>query len=161
MNPAKMTRYLVLLSMTLLAFVAIVVMQSKFDGADQNAAVGIVQTAPSKTGRTIQDVLSERHPGKPPLWSSSTESSCFQHVRVRASVLPEPAAQPVNYDFVVDINGPSIHPGNPAGEEVLRALNEPAPSAAAPSSATPSAAASATAAATVAPAAASATTATP
>ena len=134
MNPAKMTRYLVLLSMTLLAFVAIMVMQSKFDGADQNAAVGIVQTAPSKTGRTIQDVLSERHPGKPPLWSSSTESSCFQHVRVRASILPEPAAQPVNYDFVVDINGPSIHPGNPAGEELLRALAEPAPasSAAAP-----------------------------
>lgn len=150
MNPAKMTRYLVLLSMTLLAFVAIMVMQSKFDGADQNAAVGIVQTAPSKTGRTIQDVLSERHPGKPPLWSSSTESSCFQHVRVRASILPEPAAQPVNYDFVVDINGPSIHPGNPAGEEVLRALNEPAPpsasGAAAPSAAPSPAAPSATAA---------------
>lgn len=145
MNPAKMTRYLVLLSMTLLAFVAIMVMQSKFDGADQNAAVGIVQTAPSKTGRTIQDVLSERHPGKPPLWSSSTESSCFQHVRVRASILPEPAAQPVNYDFVVDINGPSIHPGNPAGEEVLRALNEPAPPSAS-GSAAPSAAPSATAA---------------
>ena len=147
MNPAKMTRYLVLLSMTLLAFVAIVVMQSKFDGADQNAAVGIVQTAPSKTGRTIQDVLSERHPGKPPLWSSSTESSCFQHVRVRASILPEPAAQPVNYDFVVDINRPSIHPGNPAGEEVRRALNEPAPpsasgSAAPASSGAPSPAAS-------------------
>jgi hypothetical protein len=137
MNAAKVTRYLVLLSMTLLAFVAIVVMQSKFDGADQHAAVNIVQTAPSRSGRTVTDVLSEKHPGKPPIWSSGTESSCFQHVRVRASVSPAPAAEPVNYDFVVDINGPSIHPGNPAGEEVLRALDQPPPAAPTTSAAAP------------------------
>jgi hypothetical protein len=129
MEPAKITRYLVLTSMTLLAFVGIVVMQSKFDGADQRAAVGIVQTTPSRTGgRTIPDVLAAKHPGKPPIWSSTTESACFQHERVRATISPDPPAEPVNYDFVVDINGPSIHPGNPAGEDVLRALNEPAPS---------------------------------
>jgi len=142
MNTAKITRYLVLVSMTLLAFVAIVVMQSKFEGADQRAAVGIVQTTPSKTGRTVMDVLSEKHPGKPAIWSSSTESSCFQHVRVRATVSPAPAAEPINYDFVVDINGPSIHPGNPAGEELLRALAEPAPAS---SAAVPPAAATASA----------------
>jgi hypothetical protein len=128
MEPAKITRYLVLASMTLLAFVAIVVMQSKFDGADQKAAVGIVQMTPSKTSRTVPDVLAAKHPGKPPIWSSTTDSACFQHVRVRATISPDPPAEPVNYDFVVDINGPSIHPGNPAGEDVLRALNEPAPS---------------------------------
>lgn len=132
MNAAKITRYLVLLSMTLLAFVAIVVMQSKFDGADQNAAINVVQSAPSKTGRTIPDVLAERHPGKLPVWSAGTESSCFQHVRVRAAVTDQAAADPVLYDFVVDINGPSIHPGNPAGEEVLRALDLPAKAPSAP-----------------------------
>lgn len=142
MTPAKITRYLVLASMTLLAFVAIVVMQSKFEGADQRAAIGIVQMTPSKSGRTIEDVLSARHPGKAPIWSSATESSCFQHVRVRATVSPDPPAEPVNYDFVVDINGPSIHPGNPGGEEVLRALHQPAePGSAVPSAAAPSASA--------------------
>jgi hypothetical protein len=130
MEPAKITRYLVLTSMTLLAFVVIMVMQSKFEGADQRTSIGIVQLTPSKSGRTVNDVLSAKHPGKPPIWSSATESSCFQHVRVRATVAPDPPADPVNYDFVVDINGPSIHPGNPAGEEILRLLNEPAPAAA-------------------------------
>ncbi len=143
MNVAKYTRYLVLISMTLLAFVAIVVMQSKFDGADQRAAIGIVQATTSKDGRTIPDVLGARHPGRPAMWSSGTESSCFQHVRVRASVSPDPTAPPVAYDFVVDINGPSVHPGNPAGEEVLKALAEPPPAT--------SATATASAAATSAP----------
>jgi hypothetical protein len=137
MEPAKITRYLVLTSMTLLAFVAIVVMQSKFEGADQRTSIGIVQLTPSKSGRTVNDVLSAKHPGKLPIWSSATESSCFQHVRVRATVSPDPPVEPVNYDFVVDINGPSIHPGNPAGEEVLRLLNEPAAPATATTTATP------------------------
>jgi hypothetical protein len=132
MEPAKITRYLVLASLTLLAFVAIVVMQSKFDGADQKAAVGIVQMTTSKSGRTIPDVLQARHPGQQPMWSAATERAGFQHVRVRASVSPEPGSAPLASDFMVDINGPSVHPGNPAGEEVLRALSEPAPAESAP-----------------------------
>lgn len=159
MNVAKATRYLVLISMTLLAFVAIVVMQSKFDGADQRAAIGIVQATTSKSGRTVPDVLDARHPGRPAMWSSATESSCFQHVRVRANVAPDPTSAPIAYDFVVDINGPSVHPGNAAGEEVLRALHEMPPASAtptasatasesAPTSATPTASASETASAT-------------
>ena len=148
MHPAKITRYMVLVTMTLLAFVAIVVLQSKFDGADQKAALNIVQTTPAKNGRTIVDVLDARHPGVAPYWSTATESACFQHVRVRASVLPEPTAAAIAYDFVVDINGPSIHPGNPAGEEVLRQLSEMPPASSAASSASASAAPSASASAT-------------
>lgn len=127
MNTARITQYLVLTSMTLLAVVAIVVMQSKFEGADQRAAAGIVQTYRAQTGRTIVDVLSERHPGNEPVWSTATESSCAQHQRVRATVFSPGSGEPVNYDFMVDINGPSIHPGNPASEEVLSALNAAAP----------------------------------
>src|SRR4051812_37696552 len=124
MHPAKITRYMVLLTMTLLAFVAIVVLQSKFDGADQKAALGIVQTTVAKNGHTVVAVLEARHPGTVPFWSTGPEAACFQHVRVRASVTPQPSAEPIAYDFVVDINGPSIPPGNPAGEEVLRMLSE-------------------------------------
>lgn len=147
MTPAKITRYMVLAAMTLLAFFVMVVMQSKFDGADQRAAIGIVQTTLSSNGHTVVDVLEARHPGKEPLWSAATESACFQHVRVRASVTPTPEASPIAYDFLVDINGPSIHPGNPAGEEALRALAEmpPAPSPTATPTATAAPAASATA----------------
>jgi hypothetical protein len=135
MEPAKITRYLVLVSMTMLAFVGIWVMQSKFDGADQRAAVGIVQTTVSPNGNTIAAVLAAKHPGIEPVWSTATESACFQHERVRATVYPTPTSVPINYDFVVDINGPSVHPGNPAGEEVLRALSEPLPAAPAGSAA--------------------------
>ena len=141
MTPAKITKYMVLVTMTLAAFIAIVVMQSKFDGADQKAAVGIVQLTRAPNGRTILDALDARHPGKPPVWSVTTESACFQHERVRASVFPSPAEDPVNYDFVVDINGPSVHPGNPAGESLLKQLADlpPAetPSAAPSAAATP------------------------
>jgi hypothetical protein len=127
LSPAKISRYLVAVSMTLVAFVAIVILQSKFDQADQKAAIGIVQTTRAKNGHTVVDVLSARHPGKEPVWSVGTESACFQHERVRASVTPTPTAEPIAYDFMVDINGPSVHPGNAAGEAVLRELSEMPP----------------------------------
>jgi len=155
MTPAKITKYMVLVTMTLAAFIAIVVMQSKFDGADQKAAVGIVQLTRAPNGRTIVDALEVRHPGKAPVWSVTTESACFQHERVRASVFPSPAEAPVNYDFVVDINVPAVHPGNPAGESLLKQLSElPAadsPSATAPSSPSGTATSSVTAAPTSTP----------
>lgn len=159
MKPAQITRYMVLVTLTLAAFVAIVVMQSKFDGADQKAAVALVQATRAPNGRTIVDALEVRHPGKPPVWSVDTESACFQHERVRASVYPNPADAPINYDFVVDINGPSVHPGNPAGESILKQLSElpPADSATPGTTAAPGATATPTAAATATPG----TTATP
>lgn len=142
MTPAKITQYMVLAAMTMAAFFAIVVMQSKFDGADQKAAVGIVQSTRAPNGHTIVDALDVRHPGKTATWSVATESACFQHERVRAAVSESPTSEPIAYDFVVDINGPSVHPGNAAGEALMKQLGEmptATPSAEAPPSATPSA----------------------
>ena len=53
------------------------------------------------------DVLAERHPGKEQSWQVHTESSCLQHERVDVEVDGQ------DYAFIVDINGPAIHPGNP------------------------------------------------
>ncbi len=157
MKPAQITKYMVLLTMTLTAFVAIVVMQSKFDGADQRAAMALVQSTRSANGRTIVDVLDARHPGREAVWSVGTESACFQHERVRATVTPTPAAEPIAYDFVVDINGPSVHPGNPAGESLLKQLAEMPPASAAPQATNTAAAADTAAPTTAVPGPASAT----
>ena len=127
MTPARITQYMVLAAMTMAAFFAIVVMQSKFDGADQKAALALVQSTRAPNGHTIIDALDVRHPGKTATWSVATESACFQHERVRAAVSDSPTAEPTAYDFVVDINGPSVHPGNPAGEELLKLMSEMPP----------------------------------
>ncbi|MBK8251700.1 MAG: hypothetical protein IPK82_03420 [Polyangiaceae bacterium] len=124
MKAAKLTQYLVLTSMTLLAVVVIWIMQSKFDGADRRAALGIVQATAAKNGHTLIDALDNKHPGITPVWSVQTESACFQHQRVRATVNASATAKPIEYDFVVDINGPSIHPGNPEGEAMIQLMNE-------------------------------------
>ena len=129
MNPAKMLRIGVLVSLSILAVAVILFVQSKFDAADRRAAVGLVQQYHSKQGWTVPEAIEVLHPNKPPLWSASTESACFQHVRVRAYVSGADVKDAAAYDFVVDINGPSIHPGNPNGEKVLRLLDEPRPSA--------------------------------
>ncbi|MEZ4300199.1 MAG: hypothetical protein R3B70_34955 [Polyangiaceae bacterium] len=142
MNTAKITRFLAALSMTMLAVVVIWVMQSKFDGADRRAALAIVQATPHKNGHTLVDALDVKHPGKAPIWSVETESACFQHQRVRASVTDSPTAPPVDYDFIVDINGPSIHPGNPNGEALLKAMGELPPLPAAPAEPAPATSAS-------------------
>lgn len=130
MNPAKLVRILVLASLSMLAVAVILFVQSKFDAADRRAAVGLVQQYHSRQGWTVPEAIEVLHPNKPPLWSASTESACFQHVRVRAYVSAADGMEAVAYDFVVDINGPSIHPGNPPGEKVLKMLDEPRPSAA-------------------------------
>ena len=156
LNTAKIARFLLLGTTAIVAPGSVISVQTRCDEADRNAALAVVQGYTSKAGRAVPEVLAERHPGHAPIWTSATESSCFQHVRVRASVLGG-GPGPVDYDFVVDINGPSIHPGNPAAEGVLAELNEPlsptaaqaasasAPSASAAGSALPASPASAVA----------------
>ena len=122
MDSSKLFRFLLAASTAILAVVIILWVQSKFDGADRKAALEVVQTYHSKLGRSIPQVLGEKHPGKTPLWTVETQSACMQHERVRVAV------GDARYEFVVDINGPSIHPGNRPSEEVLGELDEPAPS---------------------------------
>jgi hypothetical protein len=119
MDHGKVLRMLMLVSTSLVAGGTVLWVQSKFDAADRKAALGVVQQYRPKEGRSVPEALDARHPGKAPTWSTATESACFQHVRVRATIDGEP---PRSYDFVVDINGPSIHPGNPDGQALLGEL---------------------------------------
>jgi hypothetical protein len=127
MDSGKLFRTTLAMSSALVAFAAILWLQSKFDSADQKAALGLVQEYRSKQNRSIPEVLDDKHPGHAPLWTVQTESACMQHERVRAAI------DGAHYDFVVDINGPSIHPGNPASEAVLRELDAPRPTGSASS----------------------------
>ncbi|MFO0761296.1 MAG: hypothetical protein U0359_32760 [Byssovorax sp.] len=132
MDPSKLLRMLLAVSSAMVAIVSIFWIQSKFDGADRKAALAIVQEYRSKEGNTIPTLLDRHHPGHPPVWNVETARSCMQHERVRASV------DGVEYDFMVDINGPSIHPGNPASEAVMAELSAPPPAASPSSTALPS-----------------------
>ncbi len=103
-----------------LAAGSILYLQGRFNAGDEKSALGVVQTYHSKAGRSLPEVIAAENAGAVPDWSTSTESSCFQHERVRALVAGEKGI--VAYDFVVDINGPSIHPGNENGRRALEAL---------------------------------------
>ena len=118
MDSSKLLRILMAVSTAILAVVIILWVQSKFDGADRKAALEIVQTYQQGA---ILKILDEKHPGKTPVWTAQTQSACMQHERVRVAVGDE------LYDFMVDINDPSIHPGNRASEEVLGELDAPRP----------------------------------
>lgn len=121
MDPAKLMRSLLVASSSMLALVSIFVIQSKFDGADRRAAVGVVQQYRSRQGWTIPEILDVQHPGRAAAWSVQTESSCMQHQRVTAVI------GDARYDFMVNINGPSIHPGNPPSEAVMKQLDAERP----------------------------------
>ncbi|AGP40853.1 hypothetical protein [Sorangium cellulosum] len=130
MDYGKAMRTLLLVGTSAVAAGAVLWVQSRFNASDRRAALGIVQQYRAQDGRSVPEAIGARHPGKPPVWSTATESACFQHVRVRATIEGEPRAA---YDFLVDINGPSIHPGNRDGEAILGELGRPpAESAAAP-----------------------------
>lgn len=134
MDSGKLLRTMLAMSSALVALAFIFWLQSKFDGADRRAALSLVQEYRSQEGRSIPEVLDKKHPGHAPLWSVETQSACMHHERVRAAI------DDAKYDFVVDINGPSIHPGNPASEEVLRDLGAPRPQGSAVNPPAPSAA---------------------
>jgi hypothetical protein len=103
-----------------LAAGSILYLQSRFNAGDERNALVLVQTYRAHSGRSLPEVIAEQNAGASPEWSTTTESSCFQHERVRARV--PSASGVVAYDFVVDINGPSIHPGNENGKRALEAL---------------------------------------
>lgn len=132
MDAGKFLRTMMVVSLSLLAVAAILFVQSKFDEGDRRNALALVQTYRSKQGWSLPEVIDEMHPGHPVRWSDATESSCFQHVRVRCYVPATSTAAAVAYDFLVDINTGGIHPGNPDGEKAIRALDRPKPPPTAP-----------------------------
>ncbi|WP_437632569.1 hypothetical protein [Sorangium sp. So ce854] len=119
MGYGKALRTLLLVGTSAVAAGVVLRVQSRFNASDRRAALGVVQQYRAEGGRSAQEAIGARHPDRAPAWSASTESACLQHVRVRATIEGEP---PVRYDFLVDINGPSIHPGNGEGEAILREL---------------------------------------
>jgi hypothetical protein len=126
-EPGKFLRTILAATSIVVALGVSVWLHDKFDAADRKAALGIVLDYHSKAGWSIPEVLNERHPGKDAVWGVVTEASCLQHERVSADVDDK------RYEFVVDINGPSIHPGNKLGEGVLGDLDRVHPAAPAPS----------------------------
>ncbi|WP_437778043.1 hypothetical protein [Sorangium sp. So ce1097] len=119
MDYGKALRMLLLVGTSVVAAGVVLRVQSRFNASDRRAALGIVQQYRAEGGRSAQEAIGVRHPDRAIAWGASTESACLQHVRVRATIEGEP---PVRYDFLVDINGPSIHPGNGEGEGILREL---------------------------------------
>jgi hypothetical protein len=119
MDYGKALRTLLFVGITAVAGGMIFSVRSRFDASEQKTALAIVQEFRPEGGRSVPEAIAARHPGEVLDWTTATESACFQHVRVRATIDGSP---PSAYDFLVDINGPSIHPGNPGGEEVLGEL---------------------------------------
>ncbi|MET0595499.1 MAG: hypothetical protein ABW133_22560 [Polyangiaceae bacterium] len=104
-----------------LAASTILYVQNRFNAGDEKNALAVVQSYRAPSGKSLPEVIGDARPGAPPAeWSTATESSCMQHERVRAEVATD--AGVVTYDFMVDINGPSIHPGNENGKRALEAL---------------------------------------
>jgi hypothetical protein len=117
------TREKVFMVITALAASASVIyLQRRFDAADVRNGVEIARTYRAPSGRTLPDVLGARHPGASIDWRGTDESSCFQHVRVDA-VVTGPGQTAADYEFSVDLNGPSIHPANPLGQEAVAGLD--------------------------------------
>jgi len=102
-------------------------MQGRYEASDQKHALEIVKSYHPTGGTDIPSLLAVRHPNRPVTWSTAVENSCFQHIRVHAVVMDGPANEAVLYAFVVDINGPSIHPANEPGKELIVALHQPLP----------------------------------
>ena len=140
----------------LAAAFSVIYLQHRFDEGDRKSALRIVDeyhAAASK--KSIPEVLKARHPDASILFSATTESSCFQHIRVTALVQQldeQKTLRSISYQFLVDINTRHIGPGNPLGEEAIADLDRPAsfsavPSASASASASASISASASASA--------------
>jgi hypothetical protein len=101
---------------------AMLYMQARFDRSDQRAAIEVARSYRSSKGRSLSEAIAaEQLASAEPEWTARTESSCFGHERVRAEVsTPQGKA---SYEFLVDINGPSIHPGSESGHRILEQVN--------------------------------------
>ena len=75
-----------------LAAGSILYLQGRFNAGDEKNALVVVQTYHSKSGRSLPDVIAAENAGAVPDWSTTTESSCFQHERVRAQVAAKRAS---------------------------------------------------------------------
>jgi hypothetical protein len=122
------TREKVMMILTALAAAASVAyLQQRFDAADVKSSVEIAKTYRAPSGRTLSDAIQVSNPGAAIDWKGTEESSCFQHVRVDAVVTPAGGGPPLDYAFTIDINGPSIHPGNALGQTAIEGLGGPRP----------------------------------
>jgi hypothetical protein len=93
----------------------------RFEAKNERAAIDLVMGWHTPSGKSIADAIASQDPDAPaPVWSATTESACWNHERVRAEIRDAPAS--LVYEFVVDINAGSIHPGNENGERALREL---------------------------------------
>ena len=118
----SLRRNILMVLTSALAAGSMLYLQARFNAGDEKNALVLVQAYRAQSGRSLPEVIAERSGGATPEWSTATESSCFQHERVRALVTTD--AGVTTYDFVVDINGPSIHPGNENGQRALEALGK-------------------------------------
>jgi hypothetical protein len=110
-----------------LSIVSMKYVQGRFDRSDEHNAELIVRNYRGPMHRTLEEVVHAQSPA--PAWSAvawrtETLSSFFQHIRVHAE-LTGPAGARRDYEFDVDLNTTSIHPGNPLGESALQAMGEP------------------------------------
>jgi hypothetical protein len=109
----------------LAAAISVLYLQQRFDAGDVKSSLEIAKTYRAPGGRTLSDVIHARYPGAAIDWKGTEESSCFQHVRVDALVTPANGGPPVDYAFTIDVNGPSIHPGNALGQTAIEGLESP------------------------------------
>ncbi len=140
----KVLRTVGLVLLALAAAFSVLYLQHRFDEGDRKSALRVLDEyhAPS-TKQSVPEVLKKKHPNAAIYFSATTESSCFQRIRVTALVQEADAAgvvKTLDYQFLVDINMQHIGPGNPLGEQAIRWLDEPVSFSAAPSASASSAA---------------------
>lgn len=116
-------RTIALVATAMLAAATVLFVQGRFEVSDENAALALVKEYRSRAGVSVPELLAYHHPEHVVAWTTGTESACFQHIRVEATV----GAPAVVYAFAVDINGPSIHPANEEGKRLLGEIDAPLP----------------------------------
>jgi hypothetical protein len=122
-------RMFVLVLLALAAAASVIYLQHRFDEGDRKAALRIVEEYKAPTSKkSIPEIVRARHPNGSIVFSATTESSCFQHIRVTCIVQeqdPKGVVQSYEYRFLIDINTRHIAPGNQLSEGILAELDKP------------------------------------